>query len=466
MSIDNVSFHENCITCENNNYRQEIKNLQKYIGIKDSLFHNEIYNGSIDNIRTIVKYIKTQSRWKSNTSRKKLFDVIIHYKDKLGETRTTYATINKYLRTTKNSETDEETFKKIFEFLDELEKDESLQKMEPNATLQLQITEDKLKILKISNNLNIDTESSDSEFENIKSSHLTNNNESISFETERYIPFIDLKMNKLHINRIKTLQNLLGRPNKDNFNVALFIDNVDDTIEKIKILKQANSTKLSTITALCIASELVLEFDVRNKYKQYQFEQQAIVFKENITRTVPSFETLVPKLKQILYDSCESKPLRILALFILSNINDDLTVSENEIGVIRPSDFNRTKFIDTECFSYFDLNTLTWHIKTMATKNKVSRDLKISQKTVDEIKKIYQEIPEDMLTTNKGTKYKTPGKQLFQDKLGITYNEIRSSYFTWRARNAKSIEELEKLCFNEGHMLSTAIDDYYRQYVV
>ena len=80
------------------------------------------------------------------------------------------------------------------------------------------------------------------------------------------------------------------------------------------------------------------------------------------------------------------------------------------------------------------------------------------------IMEIYGKIlPEYMIVKEDGSKYSSGISDITFDTLGIGFDTIRSSYFTWREATTTNRKELLELCWRQGHKYSTAMMNYKRR---
>jgi hypothetical protein len=237
--------------------------------------------------------------------------------------------------------------------------------------------------------------------------------------------------------------------------------------ERVKSLTDlSRNTKINYITAICILLEEIAG-RMYNEYKMYQLELQLDEYKTNLCRHVPCFVALYQDIKRV-YETSTNKSLRVLCLVVLSNVNDvngQLSVSEHELGVIRPSDMINTRYIDDGKHSYLDLQTNKWLIRKGQTKNKTERLLSVSETLSKGIQEIYDnKLPEYMIVAKNGKKYSGSMSDVIKEHIGCTFDEIRSSYFSWRECTVTDRSILLQLCYRQGHKFSTAMMNYKRNY--
>lgn len=235
--------------------------------------------------------------------------------------------------------------------------------------------------------------------------------------------------------------------------------------ENVKALTDlSRNTKINYVTAICILLEEIAGC-LYNEYKMYQLELQLDEYKSNLCRNVPWFLDLYQDIKRV-YETSNHKSLRVLCLVVLSNVcenNGKLLISEQEIGVIRPSDLINTKFVDDGKHSYLDLQSRNWLIRKGQTKNKMERLLCISETLSKGIEEIYEnKLPEYMIVSKNGKQYSGSMSDVIKEHVGCTFDEIRSSYFSWRERTVADRTELLRLCHRQGHKFSTAMMNYKR----
>ena len=187
-------------------------------------------------------------------------------------------------------------------------------------------------------------------------------------------------------------------------------------------------------------------------YPQYYLYRQEIeveLLKMRMEKKCPNFTLLYEKSVKILSDinsvfidhSCGAALIYILALFIKVNYEEP----SYNIGILRPSDLIRLKDENINK----ELNII--HINDKCTKNGVSRDIKVPSEFM---KNFILFIPYVRNVQN---------YSIVDKVFDCTFNDIRSSCFTWRESLADTYEkrqELLILCFNQGHSYSTAMTNY------
>jgi len=266
---------------------------------------------------------------------------------------------------------------------------------------------------------------------------------------------------QIHIDNINRLSTRLER-SAECFDTEFY--NTEIVLEKIKEISDlALNTKHNIVTALCVVLDATAG-RLHNEYTIYRMELELQLAKSNLQRKIPWFPNIYGKLYEIYKDTAVSKTVRIICLMAISNVErETLTVKhDTETGILRPSDLISTRFDGTE--SYIDLREQTWLVHEDHTKNKQTRQFKISETFANGINEIYGDhMPQYLIVTETGTKYQSSVSETIFDALGINFDIIRSSYFTWREATVQNREELLSLCWRQGHKYSTAMQNYKRQ---
>lgn len=443
-----IPFKTGCPTKEHDKFVKLIREMQyQFNGSNDTGFCSNIFDNTVRNIHEMITYINGLAIYKVHSSRAIPFKAVIHAfndlkaeKDKFSLYRSTSLYIQKL-----KPEQDFVTAMDVY-----------VNNLNGNTDF-IPLISDKTAST-IPSDLTIPT-------------NLTNSSNGVS--VLKVLNFDTLKINDFHILQLKNVQMKLGYAD-DTFNLDLFTENPEKIIDSIKNFDLFNNTKDGYISAICIAMEYLIQISAYQKYKIGQKELELAILKENVARKIISFDLLIPIIRQVYGNPTNLKTMRVFALIILSNLNDDNSISNHEIGILRPSDYEQTVLInqnqkendsipttDLE-FSTLDLQTYAWHIKSCMTKNKQERVLKLSEDTVKKLRNIYMDvIPKFLLTNDYTKKYEYSSKQ-FKDYFTVTIGDIRASYFIWRANHGANREDLLKLCFNQGHRLETAMIDYYR----
>jgi len=280
-----------------------------------------------------------------------------------------------------------------------------------------------------------------------------------------------LKINEIHIQRIKYLSKHL-KQTTEAFDHVFY--NNSNTINKIKELKNLSlNTKHNYLTAICTILDVTGGINYQ-EYTIYRLEIELELIKSNLQRTIPWFPNIYKKLYDTYEDTIVNKSIRIICLFIISNIHDNFKIDPlTEIGVLRPSDILRTRLYKnaeetSEDESYLNLSTKRYIVHESCTKNKTYRELQLNDTIIQGIQNIYgNKLPKYLFVTDDGNKYASASSisAMLYKYTDLNFDTIRSSYFTWRDAISKTSEErkqLIELCRRQGHQYSTAILDYKR----
>lgn len=241
-----------------------------------------------------------------------------------------------------------------------------------------------------------------------------------------------------------------------------------------KVTKTGKSLALWTqynyLSAICKYLSKVPDIDTYTLWQLQNYYQELrgriLTDKETIMKDYTPFPQILQKLPAIIESHKYVIGFRVLCSMILHNIHniDTLEVSDNEIGVLRPSDLQRTTFTDNGTNSFIDLDAKLWHIRSNCTKNRDERLLTISDEFVADIRKIFGSrlATAESLLLNKYYKPYTSLESLyimFRKHIGVNFNGVRSSYEIFRAENI-TISEQQELCKKMGHSQTTSLTSY------
>ncbi len=268
-----------------------------------------------------------------------------------------------------------------------------------------------------------------------------------------------LKFNQIQIHALKNFHSLINLDqsccNFTNINdMAIFI--------QFKNIDMNTATKIIITSSICKLLDM-LQGKLYSEYAIYKMEIELIEVKQNMERTVPFFPEIAKKLNIVCRDKTTPSALRIMCATMISNLDDDLiTVSAIEIGILRPSDFIGTTFSKIDGNSWFSMDDKVWYISSERTKNRFEREIPISDKLIAHIQEIRSNDPLSMYMIYPFS-MRVMLSRLIKQHIGITFNEIRASYFSWRETTCKDRKQLETLCERQGHSYSTAMIKYKRK---
>lgn len=274
-----------------------------------------------------------------------------------------------------------------------------------------------------------------------------------------------LGINIVHIKNIQRLSVKIGISEK-KFDINVYNDiKILDFIKNDDIML---NTKHNIITSLCVILDKTAGL-LYNEYSICRMQMELDLARTNLTRIVPWFPNLYNKLYKIYKDITIRKSIRILCLSMVCNIKDSdglmtYEIDDDEIGVLRPSDFMNTRLnCDNGDESYLNMAEKCWTIRGKYTKNKCERVLRLNSKFTNGIEEIYgNKLPQYLIVTESGTKYSSGFSDGILDSIGINFDIIRASYFTWRETTVTRRIELLNLCRKQGHQYSTAMLNYKR----
>lgn len=257
----------------------------------------------------------------------------------------------------------------------------------------------------------------------------------------------------------------------DKFYPMVFAD--DATYSKVEEyfdkMGYAVNTRLSYVKGLCKYLEQTpnMPAEIHVRYSKLKDDLKSEQDSGGKAHTDMTFEELVPIIRETMENESRVGGFRIMLAMILSGIEFDLnedamTVDKTvEIGVLRPSDLKNTSFFRECSNSWIDIENKRWYIDSELTKNKQTRCIEISDKFIEDIRKVYGRIPAWLLLNSHGERYDKLSSisQMFRKYIGVRFDDIRSAYVTFRHKTADVSTAME-LAKKMGHSYTTAITDY------
>jgi len=137
-----------------------------------------------------------------------------------------------------------------------------------------------------------------------------------------------------------------------------------------------------------------------------------------------------------------------------------------DVGALRFSDVVNTRLKDDGEYHYLDLNERKWFLRQGHTKNKQDRVANISEEFSRYLKDLNLNL-KLKLTDNEPLICKTTGKtdgisKEFKKHVKLNFSSVRASYVTYLDANCDDVEVIQRICRNQGHKLTTALESYRR----
>jgi hypothetical protein len=205
----------------------------------------------------------------------------------------------------------------------------------------------------------------------------------------------------------------------------------EDKVDKFgKTFCYSKETQRSYINALCKFLSLTEDYtsDQYARYCDYAYQTKTeavtlAAVKRSTGSTVIDFTALTPLLQNVVQDKQRVKGFRVLCSMIVNNLNLADT-EDDELGVLRMSDVQNTRFIDDGVHSHINLDTKVWTIVVKP------RTIALPDKFVADIKAIYGLLPAWLLVDKQGLPYTNMASlsNMFQRYLGQKFSAIRASY--------------------------------------
>jgi hypothetical protein len=164
------------------------------------------------------------------------------------------------------------------------------------------------------------------------------------------------------------------------------------------------------------------------------------------------FAEIEKKLQGVISNPRNVNAIRVICLFLKYNI-----------GAFRPSDLQNTRLIETNDYSYLDINNKVWHIKGDCTKNGQARTIDLPPEFITELQAVLPEQSSHLLLDKALEPYLTLSSisSIIYRQLGYTFNEIRSSYVQ-RLHSTQncSVSKAGQTASDMGHSIRTAAVSY------
>ena len=185
-----------------------------------------------------------------------------------------------------------------------------------------------------------------------------------------------------------------------------------------------------------------LAYKIKKEVEQNRPEKEYIDFAE-----------IQKKLQGVINNPKNVNAIRVICLFLKHNI-----------GAFRPSDLQNTRLVQTEDYSFLDINKKVWHIKSDCTKNGQARQIDLPTDFITELQEVIPPLSAHLLL-DKGFKPYLNLSSLsgiIERQLGYTFNQIRSSYVQ-RIHSSGGVDTIStagETAKQMGHSLRTSAVSY------
>lgn len=282
-----------------------------------------------------------------------------------------------------------------------------------------------------------------------------NNKRSNEYE---WIFFNKEKADEIHIGRVKNIMMLMFKKNDKFYHAEI------DSLKGIQDFKKCMdgienlNTKVNNCNSMCKFLELTLA----THYSDYTILRDTYKLDlsvQNSNRDVLNYTILLPKFLAVQSDQSCSNDLKIMCLLLCEIVNTDTM----NTGALRFSDLAKTCLIDDNESNFLDLTNHKWHLREGNTKNKKTRIADVSKEFVSGISKLKLHIDTEPLICKNGKTDKISKE--FKKFLNVNFSDVRSSYVTYLDLTCNDIDIINTICINQGHKLSTALENYRRKIV-
>jgi hypothetical protein len=233
------------------------------------------------------------------------------------------------------------------------------------------------------------------------------------------------------------------------------VDNVKLIIESYDSL----NTQKNIVNSLC----KFLEKTMARHYTDFTMLRDQLgimVSKKNSERSVITYDTLLPVFKKLLEEDNSapvSQDLKIMAKLLLCIFNYE----QMDVGALRFSDVVNTRLKDDGEYHYLDLIAGKWHLRQGHTKNKQDRVANVSTEFTEYIKGLKLAEEEPLICRDTGGSTVRISKE-FKKYCQLNFSSVRASYVTYLDGNCEDVEVVQRICRNQGHKLTTALESYRR----
>lgn len=279
--------------------------------------------------------------------------------------------------------------------------------------------------------------------------------DNVRLETYDWAYFLKEPADEVHVSRVKTISKGMNLPQD------MFYHGVIDSDEGLKTFKtfidtvENANTKVNLLNSLC----KFLEVTLARNYTNYTFLKSQLkldLSAKNSEKASIDFLslTLQDRFQACLGDPHTSQDLKIVCL-LLSEIKN---LQEMTTGALRFSDLAKTLLTRQDKYNYLDLNGGVWYLNAECTKNKRDRVAKVSDRFV----KVMRTFKIDNGLICKTGKTDQISRS-FKGYIGVNFIDVRAAYVTYLDQTCKDSGLIREICENQGHKLSTALEDYRRK---
>ena len=267
------------------------------------------------------------------------------------------------------------------------------------------------------------------------------------------------KADEIHIGRVKNIMMLMFEKNEKFYHSDIdSLKGIED-FKKCMVGIENLNTKVNNCNSMCKFLELTLA----THYSDYTILRDTYKLDlsiQNSNRDVLNYTILLPKFLAVQSDQSCSNDLKIMCLLLCEIVNTDTM----NTGALRFSDLAKTCLIDDNESNFLDLTNHKWHLREGNTKNKKTRIADVSKEFVSGISKLKLHIDTEPLICKNGKTDKISKE--FKKFLNVNFSDVRSSYVTYLDLSCNDIDLINTICVNQGHKLSTALENYRRKIVI
>ena len=262
------------------------------------------------------------------------------------------------------------------------------------------------------------------------------------------------KADEIHISRVKNIMMLMLQKNDKFYHSEIDSIKGIEYFKKCMIAIENLNSKVNHCNSLCKFLELTLA----THYSDYTIIRDTHKLElsvQNSTRDVINYTSLLTKFTSVQSNLLCSTDLKIICLLLSEIINIDAMTT----GALRFSDLAKTHTIDDNESNFLDLTNHKWYLREVNTKNKKSRVADVSKEFVAGILKLHNGIGPLICKNGKTDKI----SREFTKHIDVNFSDVRSSYVTYLDLKCNDIDLINLICINQGHKVSTALENYRRK---
>ncbi len=277
-------------------------------------------------------------------------------------------------------------------------------------------------------------------------------------------PNVKVNSNTKHLGCVQRMNSALGFPT-DRFFFKRF--DSQETYDKVvqflygehidrhkKTFTFSDESRRSYINALLkFLGQTPNDFSmaIYTKYMNLGYSIKKEVEQNRPEKEYIDFAEIQKKLQAVISNPKNVNAIRVICLFLKHNI-----------GAFRPSDLQNTRMVETNDYSYLDIDNKVWHIKGNCTKNGQARTIDLPSEFISELTAVLPEQSVHLLLDKGLNPYLILSSLsgIIERQLGYTFNGIRSAYVQRIHSSCNSVTSAQASATDMGHSIRTAAVSY------